>query len=80
MEPLDPQVRRDARAVVITRAAVLGGLIALGPAVLLFLISRMAGISGSEWRAFAEAVQLTSVVVGAAVTLWLLVRARQKGL
>lgn len=80
MEPVDPQVRRDMRTVVITRAVLLGGLIALGPSVLLWLLFRVTGADRREWAAVISTVQWAAIVAGVAVMLFVLLRAHRRGL
>jgi hypothetical protein len=80
VEPGDAQVRRDAQTVEIAAAALLGGLVAIVPGVVLWLVGLLAGISGPGWDSAQSAVQLVAIVVGAAVTVGWLLRARRRGL
>jgi hypothetical protein len=72
--------RRDAQAVEITIAVLLGGLIAVVPSVVLWLVGRFADLGGPGWDAARQAVQWVTIVVGAAVAVWWLRRAGRKGL
>jgi hypothetical protein len=80
MEPGDAEVRREARTVEIGTAVVLGGVIAVVPTVVLWLVGLLARISGPGWDSAGDAVQWASVAVGAAVAIWWLLRARRRGL
>jgi hypothetical protein len=80
MESGDAEVRREARTVEIGTAVVLGGLIAVVPSVVLWLVGLLARIGGSGWDSASRAVLLVSVVIGAAVAIWWLLRARRRGL
>jgi hypothetical protein len=80
MEPGDAEVRREARTVEIGTAVVLGGLIAVVPSVVLWLVGLLARVGGPGWDSASRAVELASVVVGAAVAIWWLLRARRRGL
>ena len=80
MEPGDAEVRREARTVEIGTAVVLGGLVAVVPSVALWLVGLVAHATGPGWEAASRAVLLASSVVGAAVAIWWLLRARRRGL
>jgi Sec-independent protein secretion pathway component TatC len=80
MEPGDAQVRRDARTVEIATAVLLGGLIAVVPTITLCLVGLVSGVGGSGWDSARRWVLVVAIVVGAAVSVWWLLRARGRGL
>ncbi len=73
---LDVVEDRDARAVEITLALLLGVAVAVLPRVALWLVGRMWGLSGPGWIAAKDTVQLVALLAGAAVTVGWLVRSR----
>ena len=64
----------------IALAALVGGAIAVLPSVVLWLVGHLAGFGGPGWDTVQSATRLVTLVVGAAVAIWLLVRARRRGL
>ncbi len=74
------EARRDARTVEIALALLVGGAIAVVPSVVVWLIGYLAGFGGPGWDAVQSATQLATLVAGAAAVVWLLVRARRRGL
>jgi hypothetical protein len=80
MQRPDAQDRRSAQAVEITIAVLLGGLVAVVPSVVLWLVGRFADLGGPGWDAARQAVQWVTIAVGAAVAVWWLLRAHRRGL
>lgn len=68
--------RRDARTVEITLALLLGATVAVLPMVAMWLAGRAWGMSGPDWSAAKDTVDLAAVLAGAAVTVGWLVRSR----
>lgn len=80
MEPPSREARHDARIVEIARAVLIGGGVMVIPAVVLWLLGRAFGLSGQAWMTAIETTWVASIVVGVALIVWRLVRARVRGL
>jgi uncharacterized membrane protein len=80
MEPGDAEVRREVRTVEIGTALLLGGLIAVVPSVVLWLVGLLVGVGSAGWDSARRAVPLAAIAVGVAVAVWWLLWARRRGL
>jgi len=80
MDPGDAGARSELQAVEIGAAVLVGGLIAIVPTIAMWLMGRTAGLTGPGWASATDMVQVVSIVVGIAVVVWRLVRARRCGL
>lgn len=72
--------RRDARTVEIALAGLLGVVVVLVPTVGFLVLRWQFGLAGPRWDAAATSGFVIACALGALVTVWWLVRTRNRGL
>ena len=75
----DAEARRETRTVEIGSAVALGGLTAIVPSVVLWPVGPLVHSGGPGWESVSRTALQLSVVAGAAVAIWWLLRARRRG-
>jgi hypothetical protein len=80
MEPLSREARREARIVEISLAVFLGSAIVVVASVVLWLVGLAPDVGGPVWATTRQTTFQVSVVIGVAVVVWWLLRARRRGL
>ena len=80
MEPPTPQELRDARTVEIAFSLVIGAVIAAVLSISVLLAGWLLGLSGPAWESARNVALIVAVAAGVAASVWVLVRARRRGL
>jgi hypothetical protein len=80
MDAGNAEARREARAVEIAAAVLVGGLIVLVPSIAMWLVGHLAGLDGSGWAATRQIVLWGTIVVGVVVVVRRLVVAGRRGI
>ncbi|WP_147200935.1 hypothetical protein [Pseudonocardia asaccharolytica] len=80
MEPPGGETRRQARTVEIMLAVALGTAVFVAPAAGFWRVRWALGLTGPGWDVAASAVVRGAAALGLLMTVWWLVRARDRGL